>query len=42
MINYLKGKLGLKHDHYINAKKLFKHYDFGGILKCTICNKRLR
>lgn len=42
MINYILGKFGFKHNHYINAKKLFEYRDFGNSLKCTICNKRLK
>lgn len=41
MINYILGKLGFKHIHYVNVKKLFEHRDFNTPLKCTICNKEL-
>lgn len=43
MINYILGKLGFKHDHYINVKRLFEYKDFPNKkLYCTICKKRLR
>lgn len=43
MINWIRGKLGLSHDHYVNAKKLFEYWDFGvNRPKCVICNKELK
>jgi len=43
MINWLKGKLGLKHTHLINVKKLFEYRDFPKKkLYCTICKERLK
>jgi len=39
MINYIKGKLGLKHIHYVKLNILLRPYM---PMYCTICNERLR